>query len=36
MKEEKRDIIVLDEGTDMDKIAIYRGFCCWGPMAPFR
>ncbi len=41
MKEEKREerkeeIVVLDEGIDVEHMAGPRGFCCRGPFIPFR
>ncbi len=36
MEEEKRDeIVVLDEGIDLEAMAI-AGMCCIGALTPFR
>jgi len=35
-REERREIIVLDEGIDLDEIIGLRGFCCAGALSPIR
>jgi len=32
----KEEIVVLDEGIDVEDMAGLKGICCWGPMSPFR
>ena len=34
-KQEKKEIIVLDAGINME-IIISGIFCCWGPLMPIR
>jgi hypothetical protein len=34
--EREEQLIVLDEGIDMDDMADPRGFCCRGALFPFR
>ena len=41
MKEEKREerkeeIVVLDEGIDVEDMPGPKGMCCSGPLFPFR
>jgi len=41
MKEEKREerkeeIVVLDEGIDVEDMPGPKGYCCRGPFIPFR
>ena len=35
-EERKEEIIVLDEGIDVEDMAGPKGFCCRGPFFPFR
>jgi hypothetical protein len=35
-EERKEEIIVLDEGMDVEDMATPKGFCCRGPFFPFR
>ena len=35
-EESKEEIVVLDEGIDVEDMAGPRGFCCRGALTPFR
>ena len=35
-EESKEEIVVLDEGIDVEDMAGPRGMCCRGPLFPFR
>jgi hypothetical protein len=35
-EERKEEIVVLDEGIDMENMADPKGICCRGPFIPFR
>jgi len=35
-KVKRQEIVVLDEGADIEAIADPRGFCCRGPLSAFR
>ena len=36
-KEEIREeIVVLDQGIDIDDMSGPKGLCCWGPLIPLR
>jgi hypothetical protein len=35
-EERKEEIVVLDEGIDVENMADPKGFCCRGPLFPFR
>ncbi len=35
-KEKRQEIVVLDEGTDVEHMAGPKGVCCRGPLTPFR
>jgi hypothetical protein len=35
-EERKEEIVVLDEGIDMENMADPKGFCCRGPLIAFR
>jgi len=34
--EKIKEIVVLDEGADVEAMAGSRGICCRGPLSPFR
>ena len=35
-EERKEEIIVLDEGMEVEDMAGPKGLCCRGPLSPFR
>ena len=35
-EERKEEIVVLDEGIDVENMADPKGFCCRGAIFPFR
>jgi len=35
-REERREIVVLYEGIDLDELVGLRGFCCAGTFSAFR
>jgi hypothetical protein len=35
-KETRQEIVVLDEGADVESMAGSRGVCCRGPFSAFR
>jgi hypothetical protein len=35
-KEKRQEIVVLDEGTDVEAMAGPKGFCCRGAFSAFR
>ena len=36
LEEREEQIVVLDEGIDVEDMAGPRGFCCRGAFSPFR
>ena len=36
LEEREEEILVLDEGIDVEAMADPRGFCCRGPLTPLR
>ena len=36
LEEKEEEILVLDEGIDVNDMADPRGICCRGPLTPFR
>ena len=36
MEEERKELIILDEGIDMDDLLGPRGLCCRGSLSPLR
>jgi hypothetical protein len=35
-KEKREEIVVLDEGTDVEAMAGPKGYCCRGTLTAFR